>query len=53
VRRLALAPVVVGPVAAAAVALYVTGYLWPVITTAWSLVAPRRETAETEADVFG
>lgn len=38
VKRLLLAPVVICPVVVAA---YWSGLLWPVMTTAWSIVAPR------------
>lgn len=47
-RRLLLVPVVVAPVAAVAIW---TGYIWPVMTTAWSVLAPR-ETQETEFDLL-
>lgn len=41
-RRLLLAPVVAAPVALAAVAVgFWSGYLWPVATTVWSVIAPR------------
>lgn len=49
-KRLLFAPAVVGVVGAAAGIGYVTGYLWPVATQAWSVLAPRRE---TEADPIG
>lgn len=40
-RRLLLAPLVVGGIGGVAVTMYLTGYLWPVATQVWSLLAPR------------
>jgi hypothetical protein len=50
-RRLALAPVIVGPVAAAATLLWVSGYLWPIGTT-FARCFMREPTPDDEADVF-
>lgn len=49
-RRLALAPLVVGGLAAGA-AIWYAGLAWPLITQAWSVLAPRPEGEGYEPDV--
>lgn len=51
-RRLILAPVVCAPIAAAATLLWVKGLAHPILTTAWSILAPRPVTDTDEADVW-
>lgn len=48
-RRLLFAPAVVGVIGGVAGALFVSGYLWPVATQIYSLIAPR---PCNEADYF-
>lgn len=49
-RRLLLVPVVVCPIAATAAWRKVGWLAWPIITTTWSLIAPRPDTDDTEFD---
>lgn len=50
-RRLLLVPLVTGPIAAAATALWVTGYAWPILTTAAAVVLRRRPGEYDELDI--
>lgn len=52
-RRLIVAPLVCGPIAAAGALLWLKGLAWPIANQLYSLFAPRPETAETELDVAG
>jgi hypothetical protein len=49
-RRLLFAPAIIGVIGGVAVFGYVTGYLWPVATQVWSVIAPR---PCNEADLVG
>lgn len=51
-KRLALAPLVVCPVAVVGAALWVSGLAWPIATQAWSVLAPRPHAAYDEDDVI-
>lgn len=50
-KRLALVPVVVCPVAAVGAGLWLSGLCWPLMTQAWSVIAPRPVTAYDDDDV--
>jgi hypothetical protein len=48
--RLALVPVIVG---VGVVEAWRRGFVWPIATTFYRLVAPQPDTAETEPEIFG
>lgn len=48
-RRLLLLPAT----AAAGAVVWFSPFAWPILTTIWSVIAPRQATEHTEADVFG
>lgn len=51
-RRLILAPLVTGPIAAATAVLWITGLAYPIATQVWSVLAPRPAGKYDEADVW-
>lgn len=51
-QELLVVPMVLVPIAGAAVALWMTGYAWPILTTAAAVVVRRRPGENDELEVI-